>query len=146
MRSPFILCFQSQRTTLYQSTAFKLLDSDHAYRCFCSPKRLEMLGRAQKQRGENPGYDKKCRTLTSAEIEERLRRQEPYMIRFKVSEWVAWVRGALFIGWLVVEGPHGIWSRRSIFQLCSFVFTSVSISRAPIGCHSCCCYWAEFTL
>lgn len=138
MQSPFILCFQSQRTALYQSAAFKLLESDHAYRCFCSPKRLEMLGRAQKQRGENPGYDKKCRTLTSAEIEERLRRQEPYMIRFKVSEWVACEWGGP-LHWLACGWRTSRYLRSTIdFPIMLFCFHfRVDFSRA---------YWLSLVL
>ena len=60
---------QSERIQLYRDHARKLLDSGHAYECFCTPERLEQV---RKGSGGEAGYDRPCRNLTREEIE-RLR-------------------------------------------------------------------------
>jgi glutamyl-tRNA synthetase len=73
---------QSERTALYQQHAQTLIDSGHAYRCFCTPERLEQVREAQRQRGEAPGYDRHCRFLSAGEIEGKLANGLPYVVRF----------------------------------------------------------------
>jgi len=62
---PYGPYFQSQRLALYQEYAQKLLDSGHAYKCYCSSETLEQMRRGQLQRGQSPGYDRRCRELTA---------------------------------------------------------------------------------
>jgi len=82
--------FQSERLPIYQEHANWLLEHDHAYECFCSPGRLEQVRAGQRARGEPPGYDRHCRSLTPQEIDEqrRLLAQEGRnpVIRFKMPE------------------------------------------------------------
>jgi glutamyl-tRNA synthetase len=59
--------FQSQRLGLYQAYAQKLVDEGHAYKCYCSPERLDEMRELQRARGQSPGYDRHCRTLTARE-------------------------------------------------------------------------------
>ncbi len=60
--------FQSQRLDIYQKYAQQLVDSGHAYRCYCSPERLALMREEQRRRGEpNLGYDRRCRYLTAKE-------------------------------------------------------------------------------
>jgi len=59
--------FQSQRLGLYQEYAQKLVDEGHAYKCYCSPERLDEMRKLQRARGQSPGYDRHCRTLTARE-------------------------------------------------------------------------------
>jgi len=56
--------FQSQRLGLYQEYAQKLVDEGHAYKCYCSPERLEEMRKLQRGRDQT-GYDRRCRTLTA---------------------------------------------------------------------------------
>jgi glutamyl-tRNA synthetase len=58
--------FQSQRLGLYQEYAQKLMDEDHAYKCYCSPERLAEMRKSQRG-GDQTGYDRRCRTLTAKE-------------------------------------------------------------------------------
>jgi glutamyl-tRNA synthetase len=58
--------FQSQRLGIYQKHAQKLVDEGHAYKCYCSPERLEEMRKLQQARGQS-GYDRRCRTLTARE-------------------------------------------------------------------------------
>jgi len=58
--------FQSQRLGLYQEYAQELVDEGHAYKCYCSPERLEEMRKSQRGRDQT-GYDRHCRTLTARE-------------------------------------------------------------------------------
>ena len=62
---PFGPYFQSQRLPLYREHAQKLVASGHAYPCYCSEERLAQMREEQKQGGESPGYDRRCRELTA---------------------------------------------------------------------------------
>jgi glutamyl-tRNA synthetase len=58
--------FQSQRLDIYQDYARKLVESGHAYYCYCSPERLARVREEQRRRGEpDVGYDRHCRYLTT---------------------------------------------------------------------------------
>ncbi len=78
--------YQTQRKDIYQQYAIKLIDSGHAYYCFCTPERLELVRKEQKKRGENPRYDGLCRRLDPGEAQKRVAAGERHVIRFKVPE------------------------------------------------------------
>ena len=46
--------FQMERLNRYKAVAQQLLDSGHAYRCYCSKEELEAMREAQRARGEKP--------------------------------------------------------------------------------------------
>ncbi|KAJ2160401.1 Glutamate--tRNA ligase mitochondrial [Coemansia sp. RSA 552] len=73
--------FQSQRGDLYRKHAHDLLESGAAYRCFCSPQRLEALRAGAASQGRLPTYDRRCVHLSRGQIDEKLRTGEPYTIR-----------------------------------------------------------------
>jgi len=77
---------QSERIKIYQKNAFKLLDEGKAYRCFCSPERLENLKESQYAAGKMSKYDGQCRELDDAEVEKKLKEGIPFAIRFKVAD------------------------------------------------------------
>lgn len=60
---PFGPYRQSERSELYQHWANWLIDNGFAYRCTCSPERLQTVREQQRERGESPGYDRHCRDL-----------------------------------------------------------------------------------
>ena len=60
--------FQSERLHLYSHYAGELIDKGAAYRCYCSPQRLEAMREGQAERKEPPGYDRHCRHLTAKQI------------------------------------------------------------------------------
>ncbi len=68
--------YQTHRFERYQEVLQQLLDSDKAYRCYCSKERLEKLREQQMQAGQKPRYDGHCRDL-------HLNSSEPFVIRFK---------------------------------------------------------------
>jgi glutamyl-tRNA synthetase len=75
---------QTQRKELYQEYARRLIDSGHAYYCFCTPQRLERV-RQQQMRDKLPAhYDGTCRRLDPDEAAARVARGEPHVVRFKM--------------------------------------------------------------
>jgi glutamyl-tRNA synthetase len=57
---PFAPYRQSERLETYRPVAERLLESGHAYHCWCTPQRLQEMREAQ-QRAKTPtGYDRMC--------------------------------------------------------------------------------------
>ncbi|MER3397702.1 MAG: glutamate--tRNA ligase [Chloroflexota bacterium] len=81
---PYGPYFQSQRLDLYRKVAEELIARGAAYRCYCTPERLEALRAEQRARGEPPGYDRRCRFLSPAERAELERQGLPSVVRFKM--------------------------------------------------------------
>lgn len=57
--------FQSARRGLHLQAAERLLESGHAYRCYCGPEELAAMRAEQVARGENPRYDRRWRDATT---------------------------------------------------------------------------------
>ena len=53
--------YQTQRFDRYKEVIQQLLDSGHAYRCYCSKEELETMRAEQEARGEKPRYDRRWR-------------------------------------------------------------------------------------
>src|SRR5205823_5403640 len=62
---------QSERQPVYQQAAAELLASGAAYRCFCTPERLEQMRAEQRARHEPERYDRRCRSIPREESERR---------------------------------------------------------------------------
>ena len=77
---------QSERKSIHLEHADQLLQSGHAYRCFCSQERLAKLREQQRAEGKMLGYDGHCRSLGEDEVAKRLKSGEPNVIRLKVPE------------------------------------------------------------
>ncbi|HYH13460.1 MAG TPA: glutamate--tRNA ligase [Thermomicrobiales bacterium] len=75
---------QSQRTHHYKEAAERLIESGHAYRCFCSPERLKQVREDFQKRGLPPGYDRHCRNLSADEAQAKLDAGESYVVRYKM--------------------------------------------------------------
>ncbi len=80
-RGPYI---QSERLDLYRRHAEELLRNGHAYRCFCTPERLEMMRKLQQQNKQAPMYDRHCLSLDPAEAEHRANAGERHVVRMKI--------------------------------------------------------------
>lgn len=72
---------QSQRKDMYLPYAKKLVETGHAYYCFCTKECLEAARTAAEQKGETFKYDKHCLRLSQEEIQRKLDAGEPYVIR-----------------------------------------------------------------
>jgi len=77
---------QSERKEIYQKYAQELIDSGHAFYCFCTPDHLSKVREDQQKRKEPPHYDGTCRNLTREEAETRIKNGEKYVIRFKTPK------------------------------------------------------------
>jgi len=53
--------FQSRRFDIYKEYIQKLVDSDHAYFCTCSPEEVDAMRKEAMAAGRNPKYNGKCR-------------------------------------------------------------------------------------
>lgn len=73
---------QSERQAIYREQAETLVASGHAYRCFCTPERLEQVRAEQRSRKQPPGYDRHCRNLAPEVVQANLEMGIPRVIRF----------------------------------------------------------------
>lgn len=60
----------------------QLLSSGHAYKCYCTERRLELLRRDALRTRTVPRYDNKCRSLDEEDLANN--EGKKYCIRFKV--------------------------------------------------------------
>ncbi|XP_047433977.1 probable glutamate--tRNA ligase, mitochondrial [Mugil cephalus] len=89
---------QSQRLDLYNETARQLVESGHAYYCFCSSQRLELLKKEALRSGQTPRYDNRCRHLRADQVQEKLAQGASHVIRFRLEEGVEPFQDLVF-GW-----------------------------------------------
>jgi glutamyl-tRNA synthetase len=75
--------FQSQRLEHYHRASEQLIASDNAYRCYCSPERLEEVRAEQMRYKQPPKYDRRCRNLSPGERRELEEQGIPPVVRFK---------------------------------------------------------------
>ncbi|KAF2733950.1 glutamyl-tRNA synthetase [Polyplosphaeria fusca] len=81
---------QSERSDLYREHAQKLLDTGHAYRCFCSAERLNQLAESRHKLGMATDYDRTCYDVPQAQSDERAAKGEKYVVRLKVDSLPAY--------------------------------------------------------
>lgn len=74
---------QSERLKIYHQHVLQLIESDHAYYCFCTPDRLDQVRKAKQAAGLPPMYDQHCRSLDPKEAHTRAQTQA-HVIRLKV--------------------------------------------------------------
>ena len=72
---------QSERKATYLPYAKKLIQSGHAYYCFCTKEELAERKAAAEARNEVFKYDKHCLHLSQEEIQAKLDAGVPYVIR-----------------------------------------------------------------
>lgn len=78
--------FQTQRMELYRQSAARLLQSGHAYYCFCTKDDLEARRTKATAEGRPPKYDGTCRRLTPEDAVRRRAAGETAAVRFAVPE------------------------------------------------------------
>jgi glutamyl-tRNA synthetase len=79
---PYGPYFQSQRRELYQYYSHRLIESGHAYRCYCSPERLNQIHAEQDRQRKPHRYDRRCRFLSAAERRQYEASGAPFVVRF----------------------------------------------------------------
>jgi glutamyl-tRNA synthetase len=75
---------QSERLAIYAKYAQVLLDAGHAFKCFCTPERLDAMRREQERRKVPTGYDGHCLELDPSEIAANEAAGKPFTVRLKV--------------------------------------------------------------
>lgn len=94
---------QSERMGMFKEYALKLIESGHAYYCFCDKDRLEEVKTLQKASGMATKYDGHCRNLSKEEIDEKLAAGVPYVIRQKIPQEGTTTFHDLIFGDITVE-------------------------------------------
>lgn len=89
--------YQSQRLKRHREIAYKLLETGHAYRCYCTPKELDEMRERARAEGKPTHYDGRCR---NREISAPL--NMPSVVRFRgdekgVCEFEDLIRGKISI-------------------------------------------------
>ena len=98
---------QSERSAIYSKYIDELLASGHAFRCFCTPERLDEMREAQRLAKVPPRYDGRCLAVAPAESEERAK-TEPFVVRMRVPDTGTAViedlrRGKIEIEWNTID-------------------------------------------
>lgn len=75
---------QSERSDIYRREVRKLVDSAHAYPCFCSAERLAEVRKDRQARKASTAYDRRCRDIDPDEARRRMDDGEPHTIRLAV--------------------------------------------------------------
>lgn len=75
---------QSERKDMYQPYAQDLLDKGHAFRCFCTPERLEQMREGQRAAGKPPKYDGLCLSYSAEEVTAKMAAGEGSVVRMKI--------------------------------------------------------------
>ena len=75
---------QSERLDKYRAVADELRARGRAYRCFCTSERLAQLRKDQQKDGLAPGYDGRCRQVSTEAADERAR-SESSVLRFRMD-------------------------------------------------------------
>jgi len=78
--------FQSERLERYREAAARLVESNHAYYCYCSPDEIKSRRDAAEQAGESWSYDRACASLPADEIAAREAAGAPRAIRFRMPD------------------------------------------------------------
>jgi len=76
--------FQTDFTEEHLAAAERMVAEGTAYRCFCAKEDVDSRREAAVAAGADLKYPGRCRELPAAESDERARRGEPCVIRFKV--------------------------------------------------------------
>ena len=77
---------QSERKEIYQKYAQQLIESGHAFYCFCTPEHLSQVRQEQQKNKESFHYDGTCRDIPIEEARKRIAAGEKYVIRFKTPK------------------------------------------------------------
>ncbi len=77
---------QSERLDIYREHVDQLIAKGAAYRCFCTPERLETMRKEMEKQKLQPKYDRTCLRLSAKGIEENLAAGKPHVVRMLVPD------------------------------------------------------------
>jgi glutamyl-tRNA synthetase len=76
--------FQTANLPRHVEAAHKLLESGHAYRCFCTREELDAQRKDAEAKRVAFMYDGRCRALSHEEVDRKIAGGLPHVIRFRV--------------------------------------------------------------
>lgn len=79
---PYGPYYQTSRMALYQYYVNQLLETGHAYRCYCTPERLDAMRKEQQAQKLPPRYDHHCRYLTPEQRATNEAEGQKWTVRF----------------------------------------------------------------
>lgn len=99
---------QSERTAIYREHVQILLDRGHAFRCYCTPERLDAMREEQRRMNRPPAYDGRCLSLDAAQIAANEAARTPSVVRLKIPATGVCIvndllRGPIEIEWHTVD-------------------------------------------
>lgn len=74
---------QSRRLETYRHHVAQLMEGGHAYRCYCTPERLDRVRKDLQRQKRPPKYDRHCRDLPEAERQRLQSEGLPAVVRFR---------------------------------------------------------------
>ena len=77
---------QSERSAMYKEHSHQLIESGHAYRCFCSAETLAAKGQQRSQSGLTTLYDRTCYHMSAEESKARVGNGERFVVRLKAED------------------------------------------------------------
>jgi glutamyl-tRNA synthetase len=77
---------QGANLARHQADVQRLLETNRAYRCFCTTAELEEQRAAAKARGDAFKYDRRCDRLSRDEVERRVSGGMPFVVRFRMPD------------------------------------------------------------
>jgi glutamyl-tRNA synthetase len=77
---------QSERTAIYNMYAEKLISSKKAYRCFCSPEKLDYKRKKLAEEDLYFKYDRECQHLSEDNALQNIKDGLPFVVRLKVPD------------------------------------------------------------
>jgi glutamyl-tRNA synthetase len=77
---------QSARQVLYHNDARRLIENGHAYHCFCTQEELSEMREDAMERRESTRYDGRCKNLPQDEVDRRLLKKVPHVLRLKIPQ------------------------------------------------------------
>jgi nondiscriminating glutamyl-tRNA synthetase len=109
---------QTQKIEHYAEVARRLVQSGHAYLCYCTAEELNQRKEQQKGSSEAPGYDNRCRSLSGELLKKYQDEGRLASIRFKIEprvvSWSDGIKGPISIessdlgGDMVIVKSNGI--------------------------------------
>jgi len=82
---PFAPYFQSERRDRYRAMAHRLVESGHAYYCYCAPDEIKAKREAAEKAGGAWRYDRTCLRLSPDEMASNEAAKKPRAVRVDVS-------------------------------------------------------------
>jgi glutamyl-tRNA synthetase len=77
---------QSERLEIYKKHVDILIEKKVAYRCFCTPERLEQMRKDLERKKLTAKYDRTCLHLSDKEIRDNLEARKKFVVRMKIPD------------------------------------------------------------